>query len=225
VPRAAARGVLYEPFARAEIERLTEARLAALEDCIDSELQAGGGSELVAELERSVADHPLRERLIAGLMLALYRAGRHSDALAAYRAARTRLVEELGLEPGPELRDLEQRILNHDPSLGTARPHALARRPLRDPASRRVVLFGALVLAAVTVTALVFGWRSHRHNQPRLLGGTGLVAIDAGSGARDLAAPLSDAIGAVGRQWGSGADRGLGGGGGLPYRSANRSDR
>jgi DNA-binding SARP family transcriptional activator len=110
-----------EAFAEAEIERLTEARLAALEDRVEGELQAGGGPELVGELERSVAEHPLRERLVAGLMLALYRAGRHSEALAAYRAARTRLVEGLGLEPGPELRDLERRILDHDPSLAAHR--------------------------------------------------------------------------------------------------------
>ena len=107
----------YEPFAQAEIARLEDARLATLEDRTDAELRVGRGAELVPELERLVAEHPLRERLIAGLMLALYRAGRQADALAAYRAARERLADELGLEPGPELRELERRILQHDPTL------------------------------------------------------------------------------------------------------------
>ena len=116
----------YEPFAQAEIARLEDARLATLEDRTEAELRVGRGAELVPELERLVAEHPLRERLIAGLMLALYRAGRHADALAAYRAARERLGEELGLEPGPALRELERRILQHDPTLATHRRAVLA---------------------------------------------------------------------------------------------------
>jgi predicted ATPase/DNA-binding SARP family transcriptional activator len=106
-----------EPFARTEITRLEQARLSALEDRIEAELRMGRGAGLVAELQELAAVHPLRERLAAALVLALYRAGRQADALAEYQAVRRRLVEELGLEPGPELKELERRILQHDPVL------------------------------------------------------------------------------------------------------------
>src|SRR5205085_5118651 len=79
----------------------------------------GGGAELVDELERLIAAHPLRERLRGQLMLALYRAGRQADALDAYRDARRTLQDELGLDPGEELRSLERRILAQDPALFT----------------------------------------------------------------------------------------------------------
>ena len=111
-----------EPFAEAELAHLVEARLTVLEDRIDAELAIGRGPELVRELEQLVAEHPLRERLAAALMLALYRAGRQADALAVYRATRQRLVDELGLEPSPSLRELESRILRHDPALSPRRP-------------------------------------------------------------------------------------------------------
>ena len=107
----------FESFAQPEIARLEELRLAALEDRIDAELALGRHAELVTEIEMLVADHPLRERLRRQLVLALYRAGRQSDALEAYRAARSVLIDELGLEPTPELRRLEQAILTHDVSL------------------------------------------------------------------------------------------------------------
>ncbi|HEU5363177.1 MAG TPA: AfsR/SARP family transcriptional regulator, partial [Gaiellaceae bacterium] len=96
--------VAYESFAQAEIARLEELRVEALEERFEAELAAGGDVALVADLERLVAANPLRERLRANLMLALYRAGRQADALAAYGEGRQLLVEELGLEPGPELR-------------------------------------------------------------------------------------------------------------------------
>ena len=111
----------YESFAQSEIARLDEARLAALEERIDAELALGEHARLVGELEALVHEHPLRERLIAQLMLALYRSGRQADALESYRVARGRLVEELGLEPGRELQQLERAILAHDPALGPAR--------------------------------------------------------------------------------------------------------
>jgi DNA-binding SARP family transcriptional activator len=110
----------FEPFARDEVGRLEEARLAALEDCIDAELEIGRDGDLVGELEELVEQHPLRERFRAQLMRALYRAGRQADALAAFQAAREVLTEELGLEPGEELRALQQAILRQDPSLGPA---------------------------------------------------------------------------------------------------------
>ncbi len=132
----------FEPFARDEVGRLEEARLAALEDCIDAELEIGRDGELVGELEQLVEQHPLRERFRAQLMRALYRAGRQADALAAFQAAREVLVEELGLEPGEELRTLQQAILRQDPSLGRPGESAVERAPDRRTVT---VLFCDLV--------------------------------------------------------------------------------
>jgi predicted ATPase/DNA-binding SARP family transcriptional activator len=109
--------VSFFPFAQAEVDRLEEMRLAALEDRMDADLAAGRSAELVAELEALVNTFPLRERFRAQLMVALYRAGRQADALEAFRRTRQYLAEELGVEPGTTLRRLEQRILLHDPSL------------------------------------------------------------------------------------------------------------
>src|SRR6266511_2034307 len=97
----------FEPFAQAEIARLEDLRVSALEGRIEADLALGGNMELVGELDALIAEHPLRERFRAQLMLALYRVGRQSDALDAYREARRLLVEELGLAPTPELSALE----------------------------------------------------------------------------------------------------------------------
>src|SRR5579864_5590133 len=97
--------LVEEPFARAERDRLQDLRLRALEARLDADLALGRDAELVGELTALIAEHPHRERLRAKLMLALYRAGRQPEALAAYRDARTALAE-LGLEPGLELRKL-----------------------------------------------------------------------------------------------------------------------
>jgi DNA-binding SARP family transcriptional activator/tetratricopeptide (TPR) repeat protein len=121
----------FEPFARDEVGRLEEARLAALEDCIDAELEIGRDGDLVRELEALVEQHPLRERLRAQQMRALYRAGRQADALAAFQSAREVLTEELGLEPGEELRALQQAVLRQDPSLGRTVETAVERAPDR----------------------------------------------------------------------------------------------
>ena len=144
----------YEPFALSEIARLEEARLEALEDRIDADLDAGEQTGLVAELEALVAEHPLRERLQGQLMLALYRSGRQADALKAYRHARRSLIDELGLEPGPRLQELERGILSHDPALG---PPTAASTPSRVAASRRTRRGGALIAAAgvILLAALV----------------------------------------------------------------------
>lgn len=107
----------YADFTQREIARLDEVRLAALEDRIEADLKCGRHGELIAELEQLVAAEPLRERPRAQLMLALYRAGRQAEALDAYRRARRALVDELGIEPGRELKELEAAVLAQDPSL------------------------------------------------------------------------------------------------------------
>jgi DNA-binding SARP family transcriptional activator len=109
--------VVFESFARNEVEQLEEERLGALMDRIDCELALGHHEGLAGELETFVKRYPLRERLRAQLMLALYRSGRQADALATYQDARRALVGELGLEPSRELQALEGAILNQDPAL------------------------------------------------------------------------------------------------------------
>jgi DNA-binding SARP family transcriptional activator len=107
----------YESFAQREINRLEELRLAVVEDRITASLELGRHADLVAELQELVGEHPLRERLREQLMLALYRCGRQADALDVYRDARSVLTEELGIEPGRGLRDLQEAILRQDPAL------------------------------------------------------------------------------------------------------------
>jgi DNA-binding SARP family transcriptional activator len=105
------------PFAQHEINRLEEERLTALEDRIEAELELGREIDLVPELEALIGQYPLRERLWAQLMLALYRAGRQADALAAYRHAHHTFVSELAVEPGVGMRELQRAILVQDPAL------------------------------------------------------------------------------------------------------------
>jgi DNA-binding SARP family transcriptional activator len=109
--------VLDLGFAAAESARLEELRLHAVEDRIDAELALGRHDALAGELQGLVRDHPLREQLTAKLMLALYRSGRQSEALRAYTSTRTVLGEELGIEPGPALQELERAVLAHDEAL------------------------------------------------------------------------------------------------------------
>jgi len=110
------------PFAQAEARRLEERRLAALESRAEARLACGGHRELIGELETLTAAHPLRERLWAHRMLALYRAGRQAEALRAYRDLRAILTGELGIEPSPALRELEGRILRQDATLAPPAP-------------------------------------------------------------------------------------------------------
>jgi WD40 repeat protein/DNA-binding SARP family transcriptional activator len=107
----------YEPFVQTEIARLEERRWAAFEARVEAELALGRHAELVSELEGAVAEQPLREHLRGMLMLALYRCGRQAEALEAFRNARRTLVEEIGVEPGKELRALQDAILAQDPAL------------------------------------------------------------------------------------------------------------
>ncbi|MGZ5362308.1 MAG: BTAD domain-containing putative transcriptional regulator [Solirubrobacterales bacterium] len=120
-----------EPFAQAEAARLEEVRLAATEDLIDAQL-ALGRPGLAGEIESLISRNPFRERLRGQLMLALYREGRQSEALAAYQEARRTLVDEVGIEPGPALRELERAVLAQDPSLDPERRDA---QPSEAPAS------------------------------------------------------------------------------------------
>jgi DNA-binding SARP family transcriptional activator len=117
----------YEPFAQGEIARLADLRVAARELEIDARLALGEHDEIVGELEALIAEHPYRERLRGQLMLALYRSERQAEALQAYQDARRALVEELGIEPGERLRELERAVLAQDPAL--ALPAALPPAP------------------------------------------------------------------------------------------------
>ena len=137
----------YESFAQPAIGRLVELRLAALEKRIDADLAVGRHADVVAELEALIAEHPVRERLRAQLMLALYRCGRQADALAVYQSTRRALVEQLGIEPRPGLRELEQRILSQDAALELA-PAAAPDRTLLAVALNGSALEALLALAA-----------------------------------------------------------------------------
>lgn len=197
----------YEPFAQREIARLEELRLVAVEGRIDADLELGRHAELVGELEGLVREHPLRERLRAQLMLALYRCGRQAEALDVYRDARTLLVSELGLEPGPPLRELEAKILDHSPELappsGPPRRSAPRRAPpaerkpearSRRPAFRLLaVACGTVLLGAVTLAALSErGGKDRAARLPVLdLASNSIAAIDAGTGVARVGLPLA----------------------------------
>jgi DNA-binding SARP family transcriptional activator/pimeloyl-ACP methyl ester carboxylesterase len=134
--------------ARAEAAHLAELRLVVLEERVAADLASGRDAELVPELTSLVESNPFRERLRGLLMVALYRSGRQADALSVYQQGHRTLAEELGLAPGPDLRELEQRILRHDPSLlrepprEAAVPHTPAARAVATapslPATRYV---------------------------------------------------------------------------------------
>jgi DNA-binding SARP family transcriptional activator len=130
--------VQQESFLGPAVARLEELRLAAIELRIEADLACGREAEVVADLEPLVAEYPYRERFHGQLMLALYRADRQADALDAYRRARTKLVDELGIEPAPSLQALEQAILRHDRSL-----ESVTRRPAPDRAILVAALDGA----------------------------------------------------------------------------------
>jgi DNA-binding SARP family transcriptional activator/DNA-binding beta-propeller fold protein YncE len=170
---AALADVPFESFARSESERLDELRVVALAERFDCALALGQHGRLVAELEALVAEYPLRERFRAQLMLALYRSGRQGDALAVYQDARRRLVEELGIEPSPELRELEQGILRQE---ATLQPPAAVKlragqRRLQAPRGRRLG-WAALALAAAGVAAAAVVFERQTPSSPLLSSGT-----------------------------------------------------
>jgi YVTN family beta-propeller protein len=190
--------LIYEPFAQLEAQRLEEKRMRALEERIDADLDLGGGAALVPELETLVREHPLRERQIAQLMLALYRAGRPSDALAVYAAARRRLAEELGLEPGTELRELQRRILERDTRLAVV-PRERSVRGRRSTRSGRRRLAAAvavvsLVAAAGIVVRMESGGTRGAHSPSA---SSGLVALNVGPYARPRSLGVTSAPAAM----------------------------
>jgi DNA-binding SARP family transcriptional activator/tetratricopeptide (TPR) repeat protein len=130
---------LSSPFLDAQADRLAESRVSALEDRIELDLMIGGHGDLIAELRDLAAEHPLRERLRGLLMLALYRAGRQADALAAFRDARRQLHDELGVEPSAPLQQLHQQILTADPALAPAGPAQAGTDAGARTGRRRVV--------------------------------------------------------------------------------------
>ena len=131
----------YDAFASQEAARLDELRLAVIEERIQTELELGRQDEVVLELERLIAEHPLRDGLRAQLMLALYRAGRQVDALEAFQEARRVLRDELGLDPSPALQRLEHQILNQDPELAAPDAFAPARHPAPPTKPSGIVTF------------------------------------------------------------------------------------
>jgi YVTN family beta-propeller protein len=154
----------YDSFAQSEIRRLDELRLGAVEERIDADLALGREDAVTAELQGLVAEHPLRERLRAQLMLALYRSGRKAEALRVYDEARRALAEELGLEPSESLQRMQRAVLTDDASLSEpvrapeSRRARVARPPVPWFGGRRQILLGVggvLVATAPIVVAVL----------------------------------------------------------------------
>jgi DNA-binding SARP family transcriptional activator len=152
------------PFVAGEAAHLEEMRLEALEALHECELAAGHHTKAAAELERLVELHPHRERLVELAMLALYRAGRQAEALALYRRVRTRLVDELGLEPSRRLRDLEQAVLGRDATLDMSIPSAPPVHTPVAPRHMRLWLVGAAVVLAAAIVGAVYAFSDRGGN-------------------------------------------------------------
>ncbi|GAA3849444.1 BTAD domain-containing putative transcriptional regulator [Saccharothrix violaceirubra] len=142
--------VLSELIQRTEVPRLTEEMLGALGRRIDADLALGRHVDLIGELRALTVEHPLREQFSGQLMLALYRDGRQAEALDVYREVRDRRVDQLGIDPGPELRRLHQAILSEDPELaGPRRPAAVARPSMPPPMQLPADLVGLVGRAGI----------------------------------------------------------------------------
>jgi DNA-binding SARP family transcriptional activator len=199
----------YESFAQNHITRLEELRLVALEERIEAELALGQHAALVAELTTLVHDHPLRERLGGQLMLALYRSGRQADALAVYQEGRSTLVEELGLEPGAGLQELNRRILNQDPAL------VLETRPLprgtvtllatdMEGSTRLPRRLGMRYSDVLAETRRMLREAFSEGREVHAMGDSVLVAFESASEAVEAAAAATRALAA--RTWPDGAE-------------------
>jgi ABC-type transport system substrate-binding protein/DNA-binding SARP family transcriptional activator len=222
----------FESIARLEVRRLETLRLQVVEDRIDAELAAGRHDPVCPELEQLVAEHPMRERLRGQLMIALYRCGRQADALETYRAGRSLLVEELAVEPGPQLRKLQLAVLEQDAALDL-RPPAVrpdTRAPADAPAAeavpepragtpslprrrgrtRRIALAlgTAAALAAVALVAL-----SRRGTAPASLNANLLALVSPRDGTVQATVPLrtppADVAAGSGSVWVAEPDAGL----------------
>jgi DNA-binding SARP family transcriptional activator/ABC-type branched-subunit amino acid transport system substrate-binding protein/streptogramin lyase len=175
----------YEEFAQAEIARLEEERLAVLEARIDADLALGRHEQLVPELTGLVREHPLRERLRGQLMTALYRAGRQAEALEAYQDGRRLLVQELGIEPGPELQAIERAVLRQDEAIAAPRGRPLAAAGRRRGA--RLLAAGGLVVLAAAAAAIAIQMTRGGGGIGTPVAGDSVVAVDP-EGGRILAA-------------------------------------
>ena len=184
----------YERFAQAAIAQLEELHLAAVEERVEADLALGHARELIGELRDLVGRHPLRERLRAQLMLALYRSGRQAEALEVYQEFRLVLSEELGLEPGPGLQQLELGILARDPTLdpptrvgaprapSAAAPVAIHRSAWVRPRRLRLAVGAALLLALVGLGAIV-ALSGGGTAEPTVIPGNSVGAISESGGA------------------------------------------
>jgi YVTN family beta-propeller protein len=167
-------GISHEHFAQSEIARLEELRATAIEDRIEADIALGRHADVISELGALVAAHPLRERLYQLLMIALYRCGRQAEALAVYQSARSVLVQELGIEPNPGLKQVERAILEQDASLEVSprampRPAPGAAGDGRSPSatrSRRARLRAAAVVCLAVIVALLAGGADARMQGP-----------------------------------------------------------
>jgi peptide/nickel transport system substrate-binding protein len=194
-------GLSDQPALRADVGALEERRLETIELSAEAALRDGRAQDAVARLSSEVDRHPARERLRALLMLALYRDGRQADALSAYQDARRYLVEELGLEPGLELRDLQERILRQDPGLDKRRPRlsegegsepeekTLLRGSRRSPIRSAVAVTWLVVAVAAIVAVLMRGGGSSAA-LAQTLRGRAVGLLDPTSGQPRLAMPI-----------------------------------
>ena len=199
-----------QAFAAAELSRLKELRLAALEARVDADLALGREAAIIGDLESLVNANPYRERFRAQLMLALYRAGRQAEALAVYADTRRLLIDELGIEPGEQLRELHGAVLAQDPGLrpagpawnepaGTGRPRVVPPGTARRPGWRRVALLSAagLVAAAATLAGTLVPGNPDPAAGPGTIQPGSVAFIDAQSGRLVGDVPAGPSVGFV----------------------------
>jgi DNA-binding SARP family transcriptional activator/streptogramin lyase len=181
----------YESFAQEEIARLEELRLVALEEQFDAELALGHHTMLVGDLEARVRDQPLRDRLRGQLMLALYRCGRRADALEVYREGYRRSIEELGIEPAHQLRELRDRILDESPELSSPRPARRETRVVHRSSIALLVVGIIFVGVALGISLHDDGARGPTATRSVLdIAASSLAGIDVGGGLARFALPL-----------------------------------
>ena len=186
----------FESFARVDVERLEELRLAAVEERIDAELALGRHLALISELEALGAEHPFRERFRAQQMLALYRSGRQADGLEVYRNTRKLLNDEFGLEPGVELRDLEHAILVQDRALSPPASESGRPEPPRGPL---VCPFKGLAPFEAGDAEFFFGRERLVDELVARLDGTALLAVIGPSGSGKSSLVRAGLLPALGR--------------------------